>query len=78
MERFGERIGHVHLSDNRGAYDEHLALGAGTIDFPQLAENLHKFGYDGTVTFEVFDENRQTLMESRKYWRNLFAAGFGK
>ncbi len=78
VERFGERIGHVHLSDNRGVYDDHLALGAGTIDFPQLAENLNKFGYDGTVTFEVFDENRQTLVESRKYWRSLFAAGFEK
>jgi sugar phosphate isomerase/epimerase len=72
VERFGERIGHIHLSDNRGHHDEHLPLGFGNIDFRRLAEELHKVGYEGTLTFEVFDEDRRLLVESRRYWRQLF------
>ena len=71
VERFGERIGHVHLSDNRGHHDEHLPLGFGTIDFRRLAKELHNVGYEGTLTFEVFDEDRRLLVESRRYWRQL-------
>ena len=78
VERFRERIGHVHLSDNRGVYDDHLPLGAGIIDFSQLAEDLNNVGYDSSVTFEVFDENRHTLVESRNYWRNLVDQGRSK
>lgn len=72
VRRFGDRIGHVHLSDNRGLYDEHLSLGAGNIDFKRLAKGLKSLGYDETATFEVFDRNRQNLVESRTYWNMVF------
>lgn len=71
VKQFGERIGHVHLSDNRGVYDEHLPLGSGNIDFKQLAEDLKNLKYMGTVTFEVFDDDRQMLTNSREYWKNI-------
>ena len=71
VERFGERLGHLHLSDNRGVYDDHFPLGSGTIDFRQFARSLKKIGYDGTVTFEVFDEDRNLLAQSRDLWRDL-------
>lgn len=32
----GERIGEIHLHDNLGARDSHLAMGQGTIDFKRL------------------------------------------
>lgn len=67
----GDRIGHLHLSDNRGIYDEHLPLGHGSIDFNLLAESLNGLGYDGTVTLEIFDENRKLLAESREFWSIL-------
>jgi sugar phosphate isomerase/epimerase len=68
VERFAERLGHVHLSDNRGVYDDHFPLGLGTIDFRRLAKSLKEIGYDGTVTFEVFDEDRNLLVQSRDLW----------
>ncbi len=71
VERFGERLGHVHLSDNRGMYDDHFPLGLGTIDFRRLAKSLKEIGYDGTVTFEVFDEDRNLLVQSRELWIDL-------
>lgn len=71
VKQFGERIGHVHLSDNRGVYDEHLPLGSGNIDFKRLADDLQSLKYKGTVTFEVFDDDRKMLVESREYWKKL-------
>lgn len=71
LKRFGGRIGHVHLSDNRGLHDDHFPLGFGTINFKRLAKGLKDFGYDGTVTFEVFDEDRRLLGESRDLWCKL-------
>jgi sugar phosphate isomerase/epimerase len=71
VERFGERLGHVHLSDNRGVYDDHFPLGRGTIDFRWLAKALRAVGYDGTVTFEIFDEDRNMLAQSRDFWSDL-------
>lgn len=71
VERFGERLGHVHLSDNRGMYDDHFPLGLGNIDFRRLAKSLRGIGYDGTVTFEVFDEDRNLLAQSRELWVDL-------
>lgn len=70
---FGDRIGHVHLSDNRGVYDDHLPLGIGSINFQRLAKALKGLGYNSTVTFEVFDDDRQQLLESRRYWSRLVA-----
>ena len=36
LEKLGSRIVQLHLHDNHGHYDDHLALGQGKIDFPML------------------------------------------
>ena len=72
-DRFGPRIGHLHISDNRGVSDDHLAVGQGTIDFADLVARLEKAGYDDTITFEVFDTNRRMLVDSRERIRAMFA-----
>jgi sugar phosphate isomerase/epimerase len=33
LDVLGDRIGQIHLHDNRGEWDDHLALGTGGIDF---------------------------------------------
>ncbi|KJS00361.1 MAG: sugar phosphate isomerase [Desulfobulbaceae bacterium BRH_c16a] len=72
-ERFGDRIGHLHFSDNHGKRDDHLAIGKGIIDFPGLVRHLKKIGYDDTLTLEVFDKDRRLLVESRERIKSLFA-----
>lgn len=72
-ERFGDRIGHLHFSDNRGKRDDHLAVGKGTVDFTGLVRHLKKIGYDDTLTLEVFDKDRRLLVESRERIKSLFA-----
>lgn len=73
VDRFGQRIGHVHLSDNLGKVDDHLAVGQGTVNFADLVRRLKRDGYDGTFTLEVFDPNRRAMVDSRERIRAMFA-----
>ena len=62
---FGHRIGHVHISDNLGHGDDHLPVGEGAIPFPKVIKALQKEGYNDTMTFEIFAEQRDLLKKSR-------------
>ena len=74
LAAFGDRLSHVHLSDNRGgAEDLHLPLGAGAIDWTGAARALIEAGWDGTVTLEVFSREREYLRMSRKLWLNWWS-----
>lgn len=69
----GNRLGHLHLSDNRGKIDDHLALGDGDIEFRKIVSALEKTGYDGTVTLEVFNTPAERLIESRERFSQWMA-----
>lgn len=65
LARFGARIMHVHLHDNKGGDgDLHLPIGAGVIDIPRHLATLKKTGYDGTITLEVFTPDPSFLKYS--------------
>ena len=69
LDAFGDRLVHVHVSDNRGGADDlHLPLGAGFIDWKGAITALKGAGYDGTVTLEVFSREREYLRSSRRLW----------
>lgn len=69
LKSFGDRLAHVHVSDNRGgAADLHLPLGAGSIDWKGHVRLLKEYSYDGTVTLEVFARDREHLLASRRSW----------
>ena len=52
--RFGERLRHVHLSDNAGkGWDSHLPPGEGVLDTDAFLDDLAASGYAGDVTLEV-------------------------
>jgi sugar phosphate isomerase/epimerase len=72
IEKFGRRIGHLHVSDNFGERDDHLPLGAGKIDFLKIVTALKQTGYDGTVTLEIFSEDRRELQKSRDRLDRLY------
>ncbi len=46
-------IGHVHLSDNFGYYDEHLAPGEGSVPIKEFAKEIEKQGYKGPMIVEA-------------------------
>ncbi|HEY6567626.1 MAG TPA: sugar phosphate isomerase/epimerase family protein [Actinomycetota bacterium] len=53
-KRFGERLRHVHLSDNAGkGWDSHLPPGDGVLDLDAFLDDLVASGYTGDVSLEV-------------------------
>ena len=74
IERFHDRIEHIHVSDNFGKEDNHLPVGAGTVDFPRIIKAIKGVGYDKTITLEVFSRDRDYLKISREKLVDLFAA----
>ncbi len=65
IAKFYEKLGHLHLSDNFGQRDEHLPLGAGTVDYKTPIEMLKERGYEGTLTLEIFSRDREYLLISK-------------
>lgn len=49
-------LGHLHLHDNRGGVDEHLAIGQGIFDFAGLFGYLREAGLRPTITLEPHRE----------------------
>jgi sugar phosphate isomerase/epimerase len=72
IERFSDRIGHVHVSDNFGVEDNHLPVGAGTVEFQALVRSLKAKGYNDTITLEVFSKDRDYVKISRQKIEEMF------
>jgi sugar phosphate isomerase/epimerase len=52
--RFGDRLRHVHLSDNAGrGWDSHLPPGDGVLDLEAFLADLAGSTYEGAVSLEV-------------------------
>jgi sugar phosphate isomerase/epimerase len=52
IRRFGDRIGHVHVSDNHGDRDTHLPIGEGSVSWEEIMEALRESPFDGWITIE--------------------------
>ncbi len=66
IDAFADRLIHIHASDNHGKHDEHMCIGYGQINFKPVMRRLSAIGYDNTITLEVFDSDRSTLIRSRQ------------
>jgi sugar phosphate isomerase/epimerase len=53
VESLAPVLTHLHLHDNDGTFDQHLAPGTGTIPWPTVFAALHRLGLTPTVTFET-------------------------
>ena len=53
FEELGEWIGYIHLSDNKGVYDDHIMLGEGTIDWEEADSLWRGLKRDTVITIEV-------------------------
>lgn len=73
LANFGDRLGHVHVSDNRGGHDDmHLPLGVGNVNWLKIVRALKNVGFDDTITVEVFGDDDDYLVMSRDKIRNLW------
>ncbi len=64
------RITHIHLNDTRGVSDEHLPLGAGTVDFRTLFAALGD-DWTGRLCVEAVIGNLRYLKESLAHLNEL-------
>ncbi len=71
IRTLGHRIGHLHVSDNKGKRDEHLPVGRGAIPFGRVAGALQEYARIDTVTLEIFTDRREDLVTSRDAFRRI-------
>lgn len=69
-QTYFDSIKHIHLSDNFGSDDTHLALGEGSINFKAMIELFERKKYEGIYMIEVNDKN--SVEKSLEYLKNLF------
>lgn len=61
VEKFGERINHIHLKENRGfGVKEFVRFGEGDTDNTKLVETMIARGYSGYLVIEVSPEIGKT------------------
>ena len=61
LDRFGDRIKHIHVSDNTGDVDRHLPIGCGSIEWPRVIEAVRGTGFDGWLVVESYSEMNHCL-----------------
>src|SRR3972149_5199130 len=66
VERFADKIVHVHVSDNEGKYDSHRGIGYGKVDWEAVAKALRTINYKGLVVLESVDHVEESLETMRK------------
>lgn len=71
IDKFNEKLAHVHLSDNLGQRDDHLPLGAGRVDYKTPMKELRRRNYSGTITLEIFSKDRDYLLMSKRKLEEL-------
>ncbi|HFC98041.1 MAG TPA: sugar phosphate isomerase/epimerase [Thermosulfurimonas dismutans] len=69
LPRLYPYLSEIHLHDNRGDWDEHLALGEGTIPFPEILGFVYDRGLAPVLTLEAHAE--EAVAPSLRYLREL-------
>ena len=69
-EMIFDSIKHVHVHDNFGDDDAHLAFGEGSIDLKGIINNLESKNYDGIYIIEVNDTD--SIKKSYEYIKENF------
>jgi sugar phosphate isomerase/epimerase len=66
---FVHRANHIHIHDNHGMSDEHLALGTGTINWDKVGKTIAE-NYSGVVVIEgrSTEESKTSLAVFRRYF----------
>ncbi|WP_295589215.1 sugar phosphate isomerase/epimerase [uncultured Methanobrevibacter sp.] len=65
-----DSIKHIHIHDNFGDEDAHLALGEGSIELKYIVNSLEEKNYDGIYIIEVNDYD--SIKKSYEYMKKNF------
>lgn len=72
IEKLGENIVHVHLSDNISQSENCLPLGRGTADISDLLTRLKEKNFDNTVVIELYNKFLTSNEEINESYQKLF------
>jgi sugar phosphate isomerase/epimerase len=61
-------LGHVHITDNFGYYDEHQSPGQGNAPIKEFIKELKSAGYKGQITVETAEQDYRAMTEM---WRTV-------
>lgn len=64
------KFDHVHIHDNHGKKDEHLELGAGTVDWGRVLPELEEFRGIAVIEARSLEEGRRSLEYVRRRERH--------
>ncbi len=73
VEKLGNRIFYLHVSDNDGKVNEHLPLGKGNIDWEGVFLALKKHNYQGYVAIDIGNvpDIEKAYIDSKKFLEDL-------
>jgi len=70
LKACGDKLMHIHISDNFGVRDNHLMPGKGNIDWKAFATTLSALNYKGSIELEIVKpeerESAEVILEARK------------
>jgi sugar phosphate isomerase/epimerase len=66
IDKFHDKIVHVHVSDNEGKYDQHRGVGYGRIEWKAVAKALKAINYKGAIVCESVDHVPESLQVMRR------------
>jgi len=66
IDKFSDRIVHMHASDNNGKYDAHRGIGRGNSDWQALAKTLKRVNYKGFIMLESTEQIEESLQTLRQ------------
>lgn len=69
--KYSKRLEHIHIHDNHGFEDEHMALGEGNLRVDHIARLLKKIKYDKTITLEIFWSSEKNIIKSLNMMKKL-------
>ena len=71
MERWGDRLAHVHLTDGKGSFkDDHLLPGEGDQDAWAVVRELGRRGFEGHIVLEASTRRARTGGERAELLRS--------
>ena len=67
LERFPDRIIHMHASDNDGKNDLHWEIGKGTINWRKVCRKIREIGFNGSIVVESVQNAEESLKRLKKW-----------
>lgn len=67
LKNHGDKIMHIHVSDNNGITDQHLPIGEGVINWSRVLDSVKAVGFSGWMVIESYKAVKNSLNYLRSF-----------